>query len=126
MLATNAQRKPTRAFQPVLSAKPYEMRSIAILSSPDAAMVRGDHVVPEWMRAITFRSRSKVAELVQKGEMRWVGKHNNAACYVEKAAGTWQKTRSGLVCTMQLKIGLKGRHVPATQAEVIEFSEPAT
>jgi hypothetical protein len=41
----------------------------------------------------------------------------NLATYAEKACGEWQKTRSGPVCTMQLKQGAKGRYVPATQRE---------
>jgi hypothetical protein len=63
--------------------------------------------------------------------MTWIDPFNglptkratNLATYVadtEKSrgsAGTWQKTQSGPVCTMQLKQGFKGRHIPAGQRE---------
>jgi hypothetical protein len=64
-----------------------------------------------------FFTRAKVTDAVVRGEMRWVDRFHNAATYTETASGTWQKTRSGPVCTMQLKVGFKGRHVPAGQRE---------
>jgi hypothetical protein len=66
---------------------------------------------------VTFYTRGKVVDAVARGEMRWVDRFHNAATYTENASGTWQKTQSGPVHTMQLKVGFKGRHVPAGQRE---------
>ena len=59
-------------------------------------------------------TRKKVTELVARGEMHFCDRFHNAATYTTRAVGTWQKTRSGMVCTMQLKVGAPGRYVPAS------------
>lgn len=55
--------------------------------------------------------KSHVEDLIAAGEMYWVDKKHGKAAYVEHK--TWQKTRSGVVTTMQLKSGLRSRAVPA-------------
>jgi hypothetical protein len=78
----------------------------------------------------THYTEAKVKADVARGELTFIDKNGNptpaqttVATYAtdtEKSrgsAGTWQKSQSGLVCTMQLKQGLKGRHVPAGQRE---------
>jgi hypothetical protein len=67
--------------------------------------------------AHTHFTRAKVVDAVARGEMRWMDKHHNTATYTVVAAGTWQKTQSGPVATMQLKVGNRGRYVPVTQRE---------
>ena len=63
----------------------------------------------------THFTRERVVEAVARGEMVWVDRHCNAATFTQQSAGTWQKTQSGPVCTMQLVVGAKGRHIPADQ-----------
>jgi hypothetical protein len=96
-----------------LLARPYERRCVLVIPSSDAAAFDPRNPVDNG----TFFTRGKVADAVARGEMRWCDKFHNTATYTDTAAGTWQKTRSGPVCTMQLKVGLKGRHVPAGQRE---------
>lgn len=108
-----------------LIARPYERRSVCVLP---ASQARNDH------RTFvgkcdggnhTHFTRDRVIELVARWEMTFLdprtgtptARHTNLATYTDKAAGTWQKTRSGPVHAMQLKVGLKGRHVPAGQRE---------
>jgi hypothetical protein len=65
----------------------------------------------------TKLTRSKVVEAFSRGEMEWADRFHNKAVFTSNAARTWQKTQSGPVHAMQLKVGLKGRHVPAGQRE---------
>lgn len=100
-----------------LIARPYERRNVCVLPSSQA---QHDHrsVVSSCSGGNhTHFTRAKVVDAVGRGEMRWCDKFHNAATYTEAASGEWQKTRSGPVCTMQLKVGAKGRYVPATQRE---------
>lgn len=108
-----------------LVARPYERRSVCVMTRTqvnrrtDIEETRnccgGNH---------THFTRDRVIELVGRQEMVFLdrngnptARHTNLATYTEKSAGTWQKTQSGPVCTMQLKVGFKGRHVPAGQRE---------
>jgi hypothetical protein len=92
--------------------RPYEKRCVLVIPSSDAASFD-----PKLPVEGNFFTRGKVVDAVVRGEMRWIDRFHNAATYTETASGTWQKTRSGPVCTMQLKVGFKGRHVPAGQRE---------
>jgi hypothetical protein len=101
-----------------LVAKPYERRSVLIVSASEACKVDPRNAASVYAgRGATFYTRTRVNVLVERKEMRWVDKFHNVATYTEVAAGQWQKTRSGPVCTMQLKVGAKGRYVPAQQRE---------
>jgi hypothetical protein len=95
-----------------LIARPYEKRCVLVIASSDAATFD-----PQQANDGSYHTRAKVTDAVVRGEMRWCDKFHNTATYTETAAGTWQKTQSGPVHTMQLKIGFKGRHVPAGQRE---------
>ena len=73
----------------------------------------------------THYSVARVKNDVALGEMIFLDKNGNqtpaqtsVATFTSKAAGTWQKTRSGPVCTMQMIIGEKGRHVPLMQHDL--------
>lgn len=108
-----------------LIARPYERRSVCVMTrtqvnrrtdlNETSGCCGGNH---------THYTRDRVIDLVERHEMTFLdrkgnptARHTNLATYTEKSAGTWQKTRSGPVCTMQLKVGFKGRHVPAGQRE---------
>lgn len=108
-----------RVHVAVLTRKAYEHRSVAIIPASEALGmdVRNVLALRNEGRGYAYNTRSKVEDLVARGEMRWVDKHHNGATFTDKAAGTWQKTHSGPVATMQLKIGNKGRYVPVAQRE---------
>jgi hypothetical protein len=89
---------------------------VLIIPTSDAASIDPKQAVPE-RDGLSYYTRGKVVDAVSRGEMRWVDRFHNAATFTETASGTWQKTQSGPVCTMQLRVGFKGRHVPAGQRE---------
>lgn len=96
----------------------YERRVVCVVSADVAAHVRecgGNYRCNG--SGHTHFTRSRITPLVFAGEMEYVDKHTNVAVYTPQAAGTWQKQRSGPVATMQLRVGRKGRYVPATQME---------
>lgn len=107
-----------------LIARPYDARNICVLSaahSAHASRLTGSRCTGN---THTHFTRAKVAELVARGEMRWLDyagntslRQTNTAAYTEVAASTWQKTPSGPVATMQMKVGEKGRYVPVRQRE---------
>lgn len=108
---------PARQFANVrFNTRPYERRSVCVMPASASndhrnvaqACSGGNH---------THFSRSRVVELVERGEMRWLDKFHNQATYTALAGGTWQKTASGGVHTMQMVQGMKGRHVPFAQRE---------
>lgn len=120
---------PARVFErtriPVrVLAKPYERRVVCVLPSAQATVDRRT-VVSSCSGACghTKFTRTKVNAAVERGEMRFLDRHGNMAAFTVVAAGTWQKTRSGPVCTMQMIVGQKGRHVPAQQRD--NFEVPA-
>ena len=99
-----------------LTAKPYERRNVCVLPASHGQ----DHwaVVTRCTGGLhTHFTRAKVVAAVASGEMRWLDRFHNSATFTVVAAGTWQKTPSGPVHTMQMKVGMKGRHVPSTQRE---------
>lgn len=101
------------------AAKPtHERRCVLVLPAEVAAFIdpkaKIDVVGGKGSR---FFTRSVVTDAVGRGEMRWVDRHHNCATYLPKATGTWQKTRSGPVCTMQMVQGERGRYVPVGQRE---------
>jgi hypothetical protein len=98
-----------------LTAKPYERRSVCVLPASHGISGRVSDVPCMGNCGHTKLTRSKVVDAVQRGEMQWADRFHNKAAYTPAAAGTWQKTRSGPVCTMQLKVGAKSRYVTATQ-----------
>lgn len=110
-----------RAHQSILTRKAYEHRSVAIISASDASVMDSSKVLALRNGGVgyTFWTRSRVDGYIACGEMRWVDKHHNGATFTEKAAGTWQKQRSGPVATMQLRVGNKGRYIPSGQREVL-------
>lgn len=120
MLANpSAKFERPRVHASILTRKAYEHRSVAIIYADEAATMCASDVLrlQNEGRGYTYWTRSRVTALVDRGEMRWVDRHRNGATYTDKAAGQWQKTRSGPVCTMQLVIGAKGRHIPAGQRD---------
>ena len=67
-------------------------------------------------------SPERVKYEVKLGTMAFIDRNGNAtpaqtrvAMFTANAAKNWQKTRSSVVSTMQLKVGLKGRNVPEYQ-----------
>lgn len=107
----------TRAQRHVsLQAKPYERRCVLILPASEAEKYGPGAIVPP-AEAGTYYTRARVAAAVASGEMRWVDRFHNAAAFTEAACGTWQKTQSGPVHTMQMRTGLKGRYIPVSQRE---------
>lgn len=100
-----------------LIAKPYERRSVCVLPASQGISGRISHAPCMGKCGHTKLTRTKVVDAVLHGEMQWADRFHNKAAYTSNASGTWQKTRSGPVCTMQLKVGFKGRHVPAGQRE---------
>ena len=117
MLANRAARF-TQPRAQVLTAKPYERRSVCVLPQDAAQAFEGRGVVMRCSGGChTHLTRAVVEDKVARGEMRFLDRHHNAACYTDDASKTWQKTRSGPVCTMQMIVGEKGRHVPATQED---------
>lgn len=102
-----------------LTRRAYEHRRVAVISAAEAESMNPRETLRLANGGVgyTYWTRSRVVAMVDRGEMRWVDKHRNGAAYTDKAAGTWQKTRSGLVCTMQMVVGEKGRHVPASQRD---------
>jgi hypothetical protein len=83
------------------------------------------HIFANKCRLHTHYAQHTVAEKKATGEMAFLDpetgeqtkRFTTLATFTEQAAGTWQKTQSGPVCTMQLRVGFKGRHVPAGQRE---------
>lgn len=63
------------------------------------------------------QTREEVEKLVREGVMRWVGIGKNVAAY--SFARTWQGRTSAGMKTMQLVVGLRGRHVPAGQKALV-------
>lgn len=116
---------PARQFANVrFNTRPYERRSVCVMPASTQQDHRNDprNWVPGQVSACsggnhTHFSRSRVVELVERGEMRWLDKFHNQATYTALAGGTWQKTASGGVHTMQLVQGMRGRHVPFAQRE---------
>jgi hypothetical protein len=100
-----------------LITKPYERRTVCVLPASQGISGRIGHAQCMGKCGHTKLTRSKVVDAVSRKEMQWVDRFHNKAAYTPVAAGTWQKTQSGPVCTMQLKVGFKGRHVPAGQRE---------
>lgn len=101
-----------------LTARPYESRNVGILPvSMALRLSERTMLTAAQCGCKTYFTRAKVIAAVERGEMRWVDRYHNVATYTEPACGTWQKTRSGEVCTMQLKNGQKGRYVPLDQRE---------
>lgn len=102
-----------------LFAKPaFERRNVCVLSTAEANMIdpRASRTKCT-SRCHTHVSRSTVVNAVERGEMRWVDRHRNAAAPTDQSVATWQNTRSGPVHTMQMVAGLKGRPVPCYQLE---------
>jgi len=94
--------------------KPYERRNVCVLPRSQADLVDHRAVMTKCSGGRhTHQTRTVIAALVKAGEMRWVDRHHNVATYA--TVGTWQKTRSGAVHTMQLIQGQRGRHMPAGQ-----------
>jgi hypothetical protein len=102
---------------------PYERRSVCVLPTNSR-----DHLALAKKcngRNHTHFTRSKVVDAVARKEMTWIDENTglptnratNLATFTKAACSTWQKTRSGPVCTMQLIAGARGRYVPATQRE---------
>ena len=117
MLANPAARF-THPRAQVLIARPYERRSVCVLPQQAAQLMEQRGVIMRCQGGThTHFTREKVLDAVSRGEMRFIDRHHNTACYTKEAAGTWQKTRSGPVCTMQMIVGEKGRHVPANQVD---------
>jgi hypothetical protein len=102
-----------------LKQKSYENRAVAIVSASEACGMRTSDALQlrNGGKGYTFWTRSRVVDLVARGEMRWIDRHHNGATFTAEGAVTWQKTRSGTVHTMQMKSGLKGRHVPFGQLD---------
>lgn len=102
-----------------LARKSYEHRSVAIVPMAEAAALKQSDALRlrNEGRGYSYWTRSRVVALVERGEMRWVDRHRNGATFTGLAAGTWQKTQSGPVATMQLVVGAKGRYVPVMQRE---------
>jgi hypothetical protein len=99
-----------------LRAKPYERRSVCVLAMSQAKRLNPkDTVVRCCGGTHTHFTRAKVVEAVAREEMMWLDRFHNTACFTPLSTGTWQKTRSGPVCTMQLVEGARGRYVPARQ-----------
>lgn len=96
--------------------KRYQARCVMILSASEAEKYGPGSMVPE-SESGTYYTRARVEAAVLNGEMRWVDRFHNAAAFTEAACGTWQKTQSGPVHTMQMRTGLKGRYVPVAQRE---------
>jgi hypothetical protein len=109
---------PARVFNrpKPLIAKPYERRTVCVLPAHQYSVMHcGTH---------THFSRTKVQDAIDRGEMVYLdpagkptGRRTNTAGFTDKAAGSWQKTQSGPVCTMQMIVGEKGRHIPAQQRD---------
>jgi hypothetical protein len=100
-----------------LTAKPYERRSVCVLPASQGISGRIGHTQCMGNCGHTKLTRSKVVDAVSRFEMQWADRFHNKAVYTPASASTWQKTQSGPVHTMQLKVGFKGRHVPAGQRE---------
>ena len=109
---------PARVFNrpKPLIAKPYERRTVCVLPAHQYGVMR--------CSTHTHFSRTKVQDAIERGDMvyldaagRPTGRKTNTAGFTDKAAGSWQKTQSGPVCTMQMIVGEKGRHVPAQQRD---------
>lgn len=99
-----------------LQSRPYERRCVLVMPATEAEKYGAGAVVPT-TEGGKYYTRARVVAAVALGEMRWVDKFHNAATFTVVAAGTWQKTRSGPVATMQMCVGLKGRYVPVSQRE---------
>ena len=104
----------------IFHSAPRENRNVRVIS---AAQAMGYDQRPGAGGGARYFTRGVVAQAVARGEMRWVDKYHNTATYTVESASTWQKTRSGPVCTMQLIQGEKGRHVPANQVDTFDPSE---
>lgn len=100
-----------------LMAKPYERRTVCVLPASQGVSGRISNAQCMGSCGHTKLTRSKVVDAVVRGDMQFVDRFHNKAVYTPASGGTWQKTQSGPVCTMQLKVGFKGRHVPAGQRE---------
>jgi hypothetical protein len=93
---------------------PYERRCVLVVPASEAGSIDPRQAMPG-RKGLTYFTRGKVVDAVARGEMRWVDKFHNAATFTSEASGTWQKTRSGPVWTMQLVQGARGRYLPARQ-----------
>lgn len=99
-----------------LQARPYEQRNVCVL--PQSQDQDHRNVVARCNGGgHTHFTRARVVAAVASGEMRWLDRHHNTATFTLVASGTWQKTQSGPVHTMQMRTGLKGRYVPVAQRE---------
>jgi hypothetical protein len=106
-----------------LISRPYEGRNVCVISERQVRDHRGLNSGRD-CKNHTHYTVAKVKEDVAQGEMTFLDRNGNptpaqtrVATFTSNAARTWQKTQSGPVHAMQLKVGLKGRHVPAGQRE---------
>ena len=104
-----------------IAQKTYERRSVCIISE---RQVRDHRGYGRDCKNHTHYTVAKVKNDVALGEMTFLDKNGNptpaqtsVATFTTAAAKMWQKAQSGPVCAMQLKVGFKGRHVPAGQRE---------
>lgn len=117
MLANPAAKFARHRVHVSLIVKPYERRSVCVLPSSQGVSGRISTAPCMGNCGHTKLTRSKVVDAFERGEMEWADRFHNKAVYTSNAARTWQKTKSGPVHAMQLKVGLKGRHLPAGQRE---------
>lgn len=119
MLAKPSAKFKRPCVHVTLAAKPYEHRSVAIVPMSEAASFhpREEPRLRNEGRGYSYWTRSRVVEAVRTGEMRWLDRFHNMATFTTAAAGTWQKTQSGPVATMQMRVGAKGRYIPVAQRE---------
>jgi len=119
MLAKPSAKFKRPCIHVTLAHKPYERRSVAIVPMSEAAQMnpREEPTLRNEGRGYSYWTRSRVVEAVRRGEMRWLDRFHNMATFTTAAGGTWQKTQSGPVATMQMRVGAKGRYVPVAQRE---------
>jgi hypothetical protein len=118
MALANPSAKFDRLPALALRNRPYERRTICVIP---ASMGGGDHRAVVMTKCggghHTHFTRQKVVDAVARGEMQWCDRHHNTAMFTVQAAGTWQKSQSGAVATMQLVVGARGRYVPFAHRE---------
>jgi hypothetical protein len=90
------QRKPEQSLKSRTGVKAKQRRRVCLLSARDARWLE-DHGISQPCFGSqcqhAHHTRARIADLVKRGELRWVGESQNVACWPE--ARVWKGVPSG-------------------------------